>query len=85
MLIEHRVDDMDEGFVAREQTVPPGQQIAFEPALAGMFTEDLHDLALGRQMVVLGRVSATQARSVTSNTAESRFEAVSSGPNRRKL
>ena len=32
-----------------------------------------------------GRVSATHWRSVTSNTAERRLEAVSSGPNRRKF
>jgi len=31
-----------------------------------------------------GSVSASQARPVTSNTAESRFDSVSSGPNRRK-
>ena len=67
--------------------MPPGQQIAFEPALAGMLAEDLHDPAVGREMVVVvGRASPrSQARSVTSNTAESRFDAVSSGPNRRKF
>ena len=34
MLIEHRIDDVDEGLVAVEQAMPSGQQIAFQPALA---------------------------------------------------
>ena len=42
VLVEHRIDDVDEGFVAVEQAVPTGQQIALEPALAGMLAEDLH-------------------------------------------
>ena len=36
VLIEHGVDDMDEGLVAGEKSVAPGQQISFEPALAGV-------------------------------------------------
>ena len=34
MLAEHRVDDANEGFVAVEQSMPPGQEIPFQPALA---------------------------------------------------
>ena len=34
VLIEHRIDDVDERLVTGEEPVPPGQQIAFQPALA---------------------------------------------------
>ena len=34
VLVEHRVDDVDERLVAVEQAVPAGQQVALEPALA---------------------------------------------------
>src|ERR1700683_1531788 len=39
MLAEHRVDDADEGFITVEQSVPPGQEIAFQPALALVFAQ----------------------------------------------
>ena len=55
MLVEHRIDDVDEGFVAIEEAMPPGQQIAFEPALAGVLGEDLHHPAIRRQVVVIGK------------------------------
>ena len=42
VLIEHRVDDVHERLVAVEQSVPPGQQIAFQPALAQVLGEHLH-------------------------------------------
>jgi hypothetical protein len=35
-LVEHRVDDVDEGLVAVEEAVAAGQQIALEPALTLM-------------------------------------------------
>ena len=34
VLVEHRIDDVNERLVAREEAVPPGQQVAFQPALA---------------------------------------------------
>jgi hypothetical protein len=34
VLVEHRIDDMNESLVAREQTVPAGEQITLQPALA---------------------------------------------------
>ena len=34
VLVEHRVDDVDEGLVAVEEAVPAGEQVALEPALA---------------------------------------------------
>ena len=39
VLVEHRVDDVDERLVAVEQPVPSGQQISFEPPFALMLTE----------------------------------------------
>ena len=39
MLAEHRVDDADEGLVAVEQPVPPGEQISFQPTLALVLAE----------------------------------------------
>ena len=52
MLVEHRIDDVDEGFVAREKAVASGEQISFEPALAQMLAQDLHDPALYAQIDV---------------------------------
>ena len=37
MLVEHRVHDVDEGFIAREQSMAAGEQVTFQPALAGVF------------------------------------------------
>ena len=54
MLIEHRVDDVDEGLVAGEQAVAAAEQVALEPALAEVLGEDLEDAAVGRQVVVGG-------------------------------
>jgi hypothetical protein len=85
VLVEHRIDDVDEGLVAREQAVAAGQQIAFEPAFAEVFGEHFHHPAVGRELVVAGSMSAIQALPVTSMTAPRRLEAVSSGPKRRKL
>ena len=81
VLVEHRVDDVDERLVAVEEPVPAGEQVALEPALAEVLAEHLHHPAVGREVVVSGRTSPCQARSVTSNTAPRRLDAVSSGPN----
>ena len=54
MLVEHGIDDVDEGLVAGEQAVPAGEQIAFEPALAEMLAQDLHHPAVLGQMDVVG-------------------------------
>ena len=62
MLVEHRVDDVNERFVAGEEAVPAGQQIAFQPALALVFAEHFHHAAVGAEFVVvrvdLGQVAA---------------------------
>ena len=86
VLVEHRVDDVDERLVAVEEAVPAGQQVALEPALAEVLGEHLDHAAVrapGPRRSA--RVSASQARSVTSKTSPSRFDAVSSGPKRRKF
>ncbi len=50
VLVEHRIDDMDEGLVAGEKAVAARQQIAFEPALAQMFAQNLHDAPVRTQI-----------------------------------
>src|SRR5207247_1997614 len=52
MLVEHRVDDVDEGLVAVEQAVPAGQEVALEPALAEMLRQDLEDAPVRREVLV---------------------------------
>jgi hypothetical protein len=54
MLVEHRIDDMDEGFVAVEKTVPPGQEITFEPALAQVLTKNFHNAAISGKVIIVG-------------------------------
>ena len=54
MLIEHGIDDVDERLVAREESVPAGEQVAFEPALALMLAQHLHHPSVGGEMVVIG-------------------------------
>ena len=49
MLAEHRVDDANEGLIAVEQSVPPGQQISFQPALALVLAEHRVQHATGRR------------------------------------
>lgn len=46
MLVEHGIDDVDERLVAREEAMAAGQEITFEPALALVFTEHLHDASI---------------------------------------
>jgi hypothetical protein len=54
VLVEHRVDDVDERFVAGEKAVTAGQQIPFEPALALMLAQHFHHAAIGGDVVVAG-------------------------------
>ena len=62
VLVEHRIDDVDERLVAREEAVPARQQIAFQPALALVLAEHLHHPAVRAELVVfridLGHVAA---------------------------
>ena len=52
MLVEHRVDDVDERLVAVEEAVAAGEEVPLEPALAEVLGEDLHHPAVGRKMLV---------------------------------
>ena len=54
VLVEHRVDDVDERLVAVEEPVPPGEEVALEPALALVLAEDFHHSPLDGQVVVGG-------------------------------
>ena len=54
VLVEHRVDDVDEGLVAVEEAVPAGEQVALEPALAQVLGQHLHHPAVGREVLVVG-------------------------------
>ena len=54
MLAEHRVDDADEGLVAVEESVPAGQQVALEHALALVLAEHgVDDAARGGEELVV--------------------------------
>ena len=52
VLVEHRVDDVDERLVAVEEAVPAREEIALEPALAEMLREHLHHAAVRGQPLV---------------------------------
>ena len=85
VLVEHRIDDVDKGLVAGEEAVAAGEQVALQPALALVLAEHFHHAAVGGHVIVDGRIPAVEQRSVTSNTALQRLEAVSSGLKTRKL
>jgi hypothetical protein len=53
MLIEHRVDDVNEGDVAGKEAVPAGQEIALQSPLALVFAEHLHHPPIRRQMIII--------------------------------
>ena len=53
VLVEHRIDDVNEGLIAREQAVPSGEQVALEPALAQMLAQHFHDAAVGAEIDVV--------------------------------
>src|SRR3954464_12844032 len=54
MLVEHRVDDVDESLVAVEEAVPARQEVALEPALAEMLRQDFHHASVGSEPHVGG-------------------------------
>ena len=53
VLVEHRIDDVDERLVAGEEAVPAGQEIAFQPTLALVLAQHLHHPAI-RGKVFIG-------------------------------
>ena len=54
MLVEHGVDDVDEGLVAGEEAVASGEDVSFEPAFEGVLGEHLHDAAVGSDVGSVG-------------------------------
>ena len=54
VLIEHGINDVDKRFVTGEQAMPPGEEIAFEPALAQMLAQHFHHPAVGAEIDVDG-------------------------------
>jgi hypothetical protein len=54
VLVEHRVDDVDEGLVAGQEPVPAGKQVPLQPALALMLGQHLHHPPVRREVVVVG-------------------------------
>ena len=52
VLVEHRVDQVDERLVAAEEAVPTGQEVALEPALAGVLRQHLDHPAAGGEVLV---------------------------------
>src|SRR6266436_1340619 len=49
VLVEHRIDDVNERLVAAEEAVAAGQQVSLEPALALVLAEHLHHAPVGTQ------------------------------------
>ena len=54
VLVEHRIDDVDEGFVGGEEAVPAGEQIAFQPAFQRVLGEHLHHAAIRGEFAAVG-------------------------------
>ena len=52
VLVDHRIHDVHERLIAREQPVPPGQQVPLEPALAQMLRQDFEDTAVASEVLV---------------------------------
>jgi len=52
VLVEHRIHDVDERLVTREETVAAREEISLQPPLAQVFAQHLHHPAIGRNMVV---------------------------------
>src|SRR5690349_24804325 len=54
MLVEHRIDDMNERFVTRKQAMTPGEQVSFQPSLTHVLAQNLHHTAVRRNVIVTG-------------------------------
>jgi hypothetical protein len=61
MLIEHRVDDVDERLIAREQAMASREQISFEPAFAQMLAQHLDDATVDAEI----NIDLSYARSIS--------------------
>ena len=54
VLVEHGIDDVNEGFVGGEEAVAAGENVAFEPAFEGVLAEHLHDAAGKVELAAVG-------------------------------
>src|SRR5215471_20965334 len=52
VLIEYRINDMNECLVTRKEAVAASQQIALKPTLALVLAEHFHDPSIGREVIV---------------------------------
>src|SRR5436190_10391091 len=52
VLVEHRIDDVNESLVAIKKAVASGEQITLKPTLAQMLAEDLHNVAGGGEILI---------------------------------
>src|SRR5260370_14969828 len=46
ILVHHRDDDIQKSLVGRKQSMAAGQEIALQPCLDGMLTENLYDTSI---------------------------------------
>jgi hypothetical protein len=53
MLVDHGVNDVDEGLVAVEKSMATGENVAFEPALHGVLRQHLHDSAFRAEVAAV--------------------------------
>ena len=54
VLVEHGINDVNEGFVGREEAMTAAEQIAFEPTFQGVFGKHLQDPPIARQLAAVG-------------------------------
>jgi hypothetical protein len=54
VLVEHRINDVDERLIAVDQTVPAGQQVALQPSFDCVLAEHLHNAAFGSEVSAVG-------------------------------
>src|ERR1700722_13630610 len=54
VLVEHRIDNVYEGFVSGEEAVAASKNVAFKPALEGVLAEHLHDAARDVEFAATG-------------------------------
>ena len=86
VLVEHRIDDVDERLVAVEEPMPPGEQVALEPALALVLAEHFHHASGWAREIRRSARSRHPIGGWSLQRAASRpLESVSSGPKTRKF
>ncbi|MDB5387879.1 MAG: hypothetical protein JWM11_3525, partial [Planctomycetaceae bacterium] len=76
VLVEHRINDMDERFIAIEKPVSAGEQVTFQPAFALMFAEHFHHPASSGEEFVVG---AALTFPLTLRDLKQRFQSVGKG------